>query len=270
MGMPSQLRIALCLAAMFCAIGLVAYRSRGAASKDAAAAVKAAALLPPKPQLKPAPSTPIAEEKARLGDEETWQPQWDSIVEKALTPELLSSRVARDVQLFCPRFNKMGEADKRAYWAYFFQALSGAEAGLRVTSNVRHTEPEVTVEDGITHRMVRSEGLLQLTYEDSQRYGCDFDWDNDKHLSERDPAKTILQPENNLECGVKIIQTQLIDHKKPLLTKLSYWSTLRPGWPGYRVFLQQMSNVPAACGHKRASVKPPNAPSPSMEMDAPH
>jgi hypothetical protein len=51
--------------------------------------------------------------------------------------------------------------------------------------------------------MVRSEGLLQLTYEDQTRYGCDFDWDVDKTLKADDPAKTILQPKNNLECGVR-------------------------------------------------------------------
>lgn len=202
------------------------------------------------PELKPAPSTPIAEKKADLGDDQTWLPQWDPIVEKALTPDLLSPRIAKDVRPFCPRFNVISEADKRAYWAYFFQALSGAEAGLKATSDVRHTEPEVAVKDDVSHRMVRSEGLLQLTYEDAARYGCNFDWDRDKQLPEHDPAKTILQPENNLQCGVKILQNQLIDQGKPLLSKSSYWSTLRPGYPGYRVFLQQMANVPEACGRK--------------------
>ena len=105
------------------------------------------------------------------------------------------------------------------------------------------------MKDTVTHRMVRSQGLLQLAYMDADRYGCDFDWDKDKRLPEKDPARTILQPENNLTCGVKILFRQLIVKQQPLLSRSSYWSTLRPGRSGYRVFARQMTNVPAVCRH---------------------
>jgi hypothetical protein len=202
--------------------------------------------------VKQAPPTPMAEQKAELGDDETWEPDWDPMIEQALPDDLLSAKVAKDVKAFCPQFNSLSIADKRAFWAYFFQALAGAEAGLRTTADVRHTEPEVAVLDAVSHRMVRSEGLLQLTYEDADRYGCDFDWDGDRQLPEHDPEKTILQPKNNLQCGVKILTNQLIDKHKPLLTRASYWSTLRPGWPGYSTFMQQMANTPEACGRVRS------------------
>jgi hypothetical protein len=208
--------------------------------------VRAAAQLPVQPEVKPAPATPIAEKKEELG-ERAWDPEWDFIVEKSLPLEFLTSRVAPAVKPFCPRFNAMSEVDKRAYWAYLFQALSGAEAGLVPTTDVRHTEPEVAVKDTVTGRMVRSEGLLQLTYMDADRYGCDFDWDSDKELAEKDPAKSILQPENNLKCGVKIMEKQLIDMGKPLVSSSSYWSTLRPGTISYQVFVKQMTNVPEVC-----------------------
>jgi hypothetical protein len=205
-----------------------------------------AAPAPPRPELKQAPPTPIAEKKDELG-EQSWDPQWDQIVEKALSPEMLSPKIARGVRTFCPRFAVMSDADRRAFWAYTFQALAGAEAGLKPTTDVRHTEPEVAKEDTVTKRMIRSEGLLQLTYMDATRYGCDFNWDQDKTLPEKDPAKTILQPRNNLLCGVKILENQMITHRKPLLTSSSYWVTLQPGRMSYRVFAKQMTNVPAAC-----------------------
>ncbi len=141
----------------------------------------------------------------------------------------------------------MSQVDKRTFWAYFFQALAGAEAGLNPSANVRHTEPEVAVVDTVSHEMVRSEGLLQLTYEDHKRYGCNFDWKADRKLSAHDPAKTILRPENNLLCGIKILTNQLIVQHKPLLSPTGYWSTLHPGTPDYLVFRKQMTNVPAAC-----------------------
>jgi len=246
--MPKTLRIAIALLALVLPAGMLALRSVEEPS-DAAAAV---IVSPPAgPELKPAPSTPIAEEKAKLGDEETWRPEWDATIEKALPEDLLEPKMGKTVQQFCPHFRSMSEPDRRAFWAYFFQALSGAEAGLKPTSNVQHTEPQVAVTDPVSHRMVRSEGLLQLTYEDSKRYGCAFDWSVDRHLPEHDPNKTILQPENNLLCGVNILQNQLVVHKRPLITTSSYWSTLRPNWPGYKVFLKQMANVPSACEIRR-------------------
>jgi hypothetical protein len=202
--------------------------------------------LPAQPMVKVAPPTPIAKTKEQLG-KPAWDPQWDVMVETALPSEMLSPRMGRAVRPFCPRFNSISEVDKRAFWAYFFQALAGAEAGLVPTTDVRHTEPEVAVKDTVTKRMVRSEGLLQLTYMDADRYGCDFDWDKDKQLPEKDPAKTILQPKNNLLCGVKILDKQLIGRRKPLASSSSYWATLQPGTDSYRVFVKQMANVPEVC-----------------------
>jgi len=68
---------------------------------------------------------------------------------------MLSSHVPRGVRRFCPRFYEMAETEKRTFWAYFFQALAGAEAGLNPNTSVRHTEPVGTM-------ALRSEGLLQL------------------------------------------------------------------------------------------------------------
>jgi len=204
--------------------------------------------------MKPAPPTPIAIKKVELG-QDTWDPAWDKIVEEAIPASMLSSRVPHDVRRFCPRFYTMGLADKRAFWAYFFQALAGAEAGLDPTTRVRHTEPEVAVRDAVTGRMVRSQGLLQLTYEDHRRYGCDFDWKTDRKLKADNPTRTILQPKNNLECGVKILARQIIERHKPLFSNSGYWSTLRVGNPDYRMFAKQMTNPPAACDVGMRSAK---------------
>ncbi|MFT4111214.1 hypothetical protein [Silvibacterium sp.] len=199
-----------------------------------------------KPPVKPAPPTPIDVKKSELG-QSTWDPAWDRYVEEALPPAMLSNAVPRDVRQFCPRFYQMSELDKKAFWAYFFQAVAGTEAGLNPDTRVRHTEAAVAVKDGVTGRAVRSEGLLQLTYEDADRYSCDFDWPRDKTLPPNDPAKTILQPKNNLECGVKILAHQILDQHKGLISQSSYWSTLQPGTVPYHTFVKQMVNPPAAC-----------------------
>ena len=199
------------------------------------------------PAMKPAPATPIEEKKEELGGS-TWDPAWDVMVEKALPPDLLSRAAAHAVRGYCPRFGQEAEADKRAFWAYVFQALAGAEAGLNPVTDVHHTEAAVARIDTVTKRSVRQEGLLQLTYDDADRYGCAFNWQHDRKLPAKDPGRSILEPANNLGCGVKIMENQIIRQGKPLVSRTSYWSTLQPGTVSYRVFAKQMANVPAACG----------------------
>ena len=216
---------------------------------------------------KPAPPTPIDEKKVELGGT-PWNPQWDQIIEKALPPEMLSAQVPQGVRRFCPRFYAMGETDKRTFWAYFFQALAGAEAGLNPNTSVRHTKPEVAKPDDVRGMAMRSQGLLQLAYADQKRYGCNFNWQMDRALKANDPAKTILQPKNNLECGVKILFNQIIVQHKPLLTRSGYWSTLHPDGPSYRVFAKQMTNPPAACGLSTKSTIDKSATTKSVQDDA--
>jgi hypothetical protein len=244
------------LAALVCLMGSSGCRQTGAGPQAGEA-----------PATEPAPPTPIAVKKAELGEDNSWDPQWDKMVEEALPADLVSPQRERAVRSLCPRFNQMSEADRRAFWAYFFQALAGAEAGLKPTADVRHSETEVAVIDPVTHRVARQEGLLQLAYADGQRYGCNFDWDKDKGLPEHDPQKTILQPQNNLECGIRILDDQLMAQHKPVLSESSYWETLRPGTAGFRVFARQLANLPAACGASRYRRKssPGAVPAPASE-----
>jgi hypothetical protein len=201
---------------------------------------------PPPPVVKIAPSTPLNVKAEELGGP-TWDKHWDIFIERSLPPAMLTRRVPRDVRRYCPAFYTMSEADKRAWWAYLFQAMAAAEAGLNATTNVRHTEPEVAIPDHVTGRIVHQQGLLQLTYEDSKRYGCAFDWQADKNLPPHDPNKTILNPERNLACGIRILAHQIIDQHKPIFSATSYWSTLQPGTQSFVVFQKQMTNPPAAC-----------------------
>jgi hypothetical protein len=214
----------------------------------------------PKSVTTPTPATPIAEKKAELGSPlgspNTWDPAWTAFIEKSLPADLLSPQAARAVRPYCPRFAELSEPDQRAFWAYTFQAISAAEAGLNATSDVHHTAAAVNKRDPVTDRLSRQEGLLQLKYQDAQRYNCPFDFAADRSLPGHDPNRTILQPQRNLSCGFHIIEDQIVSHGHPLITRDSYWATLRPGTAGYRVFRKQMVNVPTDCRPPRSSRHP--------------
>jgi hypothetical protein len=211
---------------------------------------------------KAAPPTPIDVKKVELGGS-PWNPQWGRIVEMAVPPAMLSRQVPRDVRRFCPRFYEMSPTDKRVFWAYFFQALAGAEAGL---------DPDTVADHGTRERKIgierRSEGLLQLAYEDRERYGCNFSRIGDRGLGVESPERTILQPRNNLKCGVKILEDQIVVHHRPLLTRRSYWSPLRPGEPSEIHFLKQMTNPPAACGLRVETTIDKSATTKTVQEDA--
>lgn len=217
--------------------------------------VKPAERTPAQPAVVQAPSTPLDEKKAELGGT-TWQPEWDAVVEKALPEDLLGERAARAVRGFCPRFGEETELQKKEFWAYTFQAIAAAEAGLNPAADVHHLQAAVNVVDPVTKRPARQEGLMQVKYEDAQRYGCEFDWEKDRTLPVKDPERTILQPGRNLGCGVKIMEDQIVTQGKPLVSRTSYWATLQPGTAGYRVFAKQMVNVPASCGVRRGHRAP--------------
>ncbi len=221
----------------------------------------------PTEDLKAVPPTPIAIQAKKL-DQPTWNPAWTMLIEQALPNNLLSRRRQKEVRSLCPRFRHLSKGQRRAFWAYFFQALAGAEAGLNPDTDVHHLEPQVNVIDLVTRRRVRQEGLLQLTYMDDLRYGCDFNWAADRLLPEHDPSKSILLPENNLLCGLRIVEDQLIKRHEPLLSDNSYWSTLRPDNAGFAVFEKQMANVPAYCEvhpHEREREPGQSSPAPLVE-----
>ena len=111
--------------------------------------------------LKKAPATPLENQKEERGGK-TWDPSWDAVVEKDVPPSLLGAQASRAVRGYCPRFAQLGEADKRAFWAYTFQALAGAEAGLDPLANVHHLDAAVNTTDEVTGRPSRQQGLLQL------------------------------------------------------------------------------------------------------------
>jgi hypothetical protein len=216
---------------------------------------KPAVQTPAQPAVVAAPATPLDEKKAELGGT-TWDPQWDAVVEKAVPADLLSAQAARAVRMYCPRFTEQTETQKREFWAYTFQAIAAAEAGLNPTADVHHVQAPVNVVDPVTKRPARQEGLMQVKYEDAQRYGCDFDWEKDRALPVKDPSRTILDPARNLGCGVKIMENQIVAQGKPLVSRTSYWATLQPGTAGFRVFAKQMVNVPASCGVRRGGKAP--------------
>ncbi len=177
-----------------------------------------------------------------------WKEEWSHLVREAIPSGMLSDQVPADVKDVCPKFFSMTEWQKREFWAYFLQAMSVAESALNPATRFR--EVGIPGNDGVTGKPIWSEGLLQLSYQDAKYYSCNFDWSVDRNLSDTDKRKTIFDGRRNLECGVNILNRQIIVRKNPLFPpKHWYWAVLtkKTGNAGYTRLMAEMKNIPAFC-----------------------
>lgn len=137
-----------------------------------------------------------------------------------------------DIANFCPKFHQLNNTKRIQFWGYLISAITQFESAFDPTS--RMAEPSLGT-DKVTRATVHSEGLLQLSYQDAGWIpGCKINWQQDKHLSAKDPRKTILDPFINLECGTWILANQIRNRNQIAVSSGVYWAVLRPGHPRLR------------------------------------
>lgn len=132
-----------------------------------------------------------------------------------------------------PNLKKV-KADKK-YWHAVFKSLSKAESCWNLTT--RYVEPASLGKDAVTGVQNTSEGLFQMSYQDSKYHGCKFDWSKDKSKAVKDATKTIFEPKAQIECALIVMNKQLKD--KPLYTNY-YWSVLKPSNNRHKEFLAEL------------------------------
>lgn len=123
-----------------------------------------------------------------------------------------------DVKTFCPTYSSLSPADRTTFWVQLMSAVAYEESAFKTAS--------VYVEKfkASNGKRVKSRGLLQISHESSNLYGCGV-----RKETELD------EPTMNLACGVRIM-THWVTHdgritgrtnKKRWLGGARYWSVLR-------------------------------------------
>lgn len=123
-------------------------------------------------------------------------------------------------------------------------AISYAESQYQRT--MRYVEKGIPQKDMVTGLANTSEGLMQVSQQDSKLWGCDFRWDLDKKLSPTDPNKTIFNPYRNLGCSLLILSgiKERLGGSTFQVVGAKYWSTLRPSnKSGYSNFLWKLKDL---------------------------
>lgn len=148
---------------------------------------------------------------------------WTGITMAAVQKYWQTLDSAQDMDMFCPQYSKLDMDTRQWAWGELFAGIAYYESGWNPKS--QYTERQLGI-DQITGRPLVSEGLLQLSYTDKRwATWCEFDWERDKN--EQTYNLTILNPKNNLECGIGIMANQIRKNKNITMEKKVYWSTLK-------------------------------------------
>lgn len=132
-----------------------------------------------------------------------WKDEWSKAITTSIDSLENNKLVDEDIneddleKLGCPDLNYATDEEKKDFWIVFFSALARSESGL----NERAKSPR--------HRGHRSYGLLQLAKDTAKKH-CDLD-----SLEEE-----ILDGEDNLSCGVSLLNWQLSGAPTPKGKKL--------------------------------------------------
>lgn len=155
-------------------------------------------------------------------------PQWSDYVYNLVKSEGVAESLlpgSQDITDFCPNYKNLSNDQRANFWAVLVSGVVKYESAFNPLN--RYQESTMGT-DPITGQPVYSEGLLQLSYQDIQGYPfCQFDWSKDKYLSPKDPNKTILNPYINLDCGIRILASQVHRRGRIALSSGVYWSTLK-------------------------------------------
>lgn len=132
-------------------------------------------------------------------------------------PDLLNSTPA-DIGEWCPDYRNQSEDERKAFWTYLMSSLMRYESDY--DPSVTFTEP---FDDAAGNRVI-SRGLLQLSIESANGYGCGIVDANELH-----------DPETNLSCSARIMNRWIErDNVIQSRTLTGRWRGLARYWSPFR------------------------------------
>lgn len=143
-----------------------------------------------KPVTPPPSDDPVEVVRARWETKNRDGAAWSQYVYDQL-PVLGANILARnpaDISSFCANYSRLSTADKKNFWVYMLSAMTELESAHN--TNTSYTEAF----NDVNGDRVISRGLLQISIESANSYGCGFTNANQLH-----------DPKRNLACGIRIL-----------------------------------------------------------------
>jgi hypothetical protein len=147
---------------------------------------------------------------------------WTTFLLEELNQSKLPDAMPSDLIKLCPRYSKGTRSDRIAIWAHMIAFMAKRESNFKPDMQYKEKFKDAK------GRYVISRGLLQISQESANSYGCRID-----------PATELHFPEINLSCGVKIIDRWVGRDKQAMgssgknLGCARYWSVCRASSGSY-------------------------------------
>lgn len=146
--------------------------------------------------------------------------EWTQIAEVEVKKSNLIRIKPSDIDKFCPNYLNLSDEGKSVFWVGLVSITARPESNFK--PETAYLEKTIFDKDD---KKVISRGLLQISQESADGYGCNIK-----------DAKELHDPATNLSCGVKIL-SKLITRDQIIGTYGSnsgkstgggrYWSVLR-------------------------------------------
>lgn len=174
--------------------------------------------------------SPIADAKGYMPL--SWESQsdtnkvWSDYTFQIIEGRLTDFDKCKDITRIRPDYQSLSRIQKINVWGELISAMAKYESAWNPTSWMFENQGI----DVVTKQQVRSEGLLQLSYQDKINYKnlpCRFDWNADKDFPVKDIRKTIMNPQINLEFGINVLANQINKKDNVILKDGVYWAVLK-------------------------------------------
>ncbi len=121
------------------------------------------------------------------------------------------------IAAFCPAYPRQTRTERKTFWVSLFSALSHFESGHDPTRRYRENFRDST------GKFVVSRGLLQISLESGNAYGCGFA-----------TAQAIHEPLPNLRCGVRILNRWIGRDRVIAAKRQGRWRGAARYWSPFR------------------------------------
>ena len=125
--------------------------------------------------------------------------------------------IPSDIQAYCPAYANKAVGDRKLFWVGLISSLAKFESNF---------DPAVTYQESFNDaqgRPVISRGLLQISMESANGYGCGIT-----------QATQLHDPRTNLSCGVRIMNRQVPRHRVIAAQRQGRWLGAASYWSPFR------------------------------------
>lgn len=142
---------------------------------------------------------------------------WTEYALQAVGASKLPEASPKDVALWCPKYAKLSKDDRIVFWSALMSKMAEFESGYKNSSTYVES-----FKDAHGKRVI-SRGLLQISQESANGYGCNVK-----------DAKTLHEARVNLSCAAKIferwvLRDGVVASGQGVISKgiARYWSVMR-------------------------------------------